>query len=167
MSAGLTFRPLRWYDCAFVYRLASEPSARAMFLDPTPPTLLGHLRHFWRDLHEWRHREWVAVLDGRRVGHVFADLHGADVEVSVNLRPRARGKRLGSRLIAFGSERVRAGWWVPFPWGEIECQCHAIEARIKPENVASMRAFAAAGYVETARTPTLVRMEYRPNRRAA
>jgi len=80
--------------------------------------------------------------EGGLVGMVRFDVRGSRALAGVNLAPERRGERLGSTVIALGTERLLG----------IRPDVEAVEALIKPENIASTRAFERAGYVPAANT---------------
>jgi RimJ/RimL family protein N-acetyltransferase len=70
------------------------------------------------------------------VGTVRLDRRAPDeAEVSITIAPGARGRGLARPAIELGVEHARATWGVA-----------RLTARIRPENAASLRAFAAAGF---------------------
>jgi len=106
---------------------------------------------FSADRIEWAtHRHWLEqkltspschlflALDraGEPIGQVRFDLDGARGVISVSLIAGRRSAGLGRELIKVGTNRLVA-----------ECpELEVVDAWIKPENVASQRAFEAAGY---------------------
>jgi len=93
---------------------------------------------------------WIAEHDGRPVGQIRLDRDGTEAEVSVALAPEARGGGLGRRLIARAAAEARGALAV-----------ERLNARIKPANSASLRAFEAAGFVEAARDDDVVTLARR------
>jgi len=87
-------------------------------------------------------RLFIFESDGLPVGQARVDVTGAGIgEISISLDPSARGRGLGAELI--GRATARAGQ---------ELGLKAVLARIKGTNVASRRAFVAAGYVDETAT---------------
>jgi RimJ/RimL family protein N-acetyltransferase len=126
-ASELTVRPVREGDRRLLFEWASDPETRAQSFTSAPIAWEEHLSWF-------RHRVdaddvlmLIGELEGEPVGHVRFE-HG---EVSVVVAPGHRGRGLASALIAAGT----AAYGGP------------AVARVKPENVASRRAFERAGYV--------------------
>jgi len=81
----------------------------------------------------------VAELAGEPVGQVrFDRLAGGRYEISVGLAPAARGRRLSSRLIALGLERLRES----HPGA-------VVEAHVRHSNARSLATFRRAGFRPT------------------
>lgn len=79
---------------------------------------------------------WVAELGARPAGQVrFDRIRGYVYEISVSIDPAMRGGGLGSELIARGCEALYA-----------RTNATSVVARVRPENEASLRAFAANGF---------------------
>jgi RimJ/RimL family protein N-acetyltransferase len=89
------------------------------------------------------------VLDGAEpIGQVRLDrLDDELAEVSIGLAPEARGRGVGREALrlAAGEARPRLG-------------VTQLSARVKPDNEASLRSFAAAGYTEFRREPDVVEL---------
>lgn len=76
----------------------------------------------------------IAFLEAQKVGMVRYDRKGETATVSIALNPQMRGKGLARPMLA-GSEALVSAW------APIE-----LVAFIRPENVASRKAFESAGY---------------------
>lgn len=97
-----------------------------------------------------RHRAWyaqaardlgkvllIASHDGTPLGMVRFDLHGADeAEVSINVNPALRGQGLSRPLLAAACA-----------WAFEHLPLSQITARIKPNNLRSLRIFTGVGFV--------------------
>lgn len=83
---------------------------------------------------------FILEADGQPVAQARVETTSAGVgEISVSVDPGARGRGLGSEVIARATTQ-----------GAADLDLETILARIKPTNLASKRAFAAAGYANTA-----------------
>lgn len=136
-------------------RRAVEADSRALFdwrNDPT--TREGSVS---TDVVEWpQHETWfraslanpsrriyIAEIDGSvesRVGMCRFDRDGDDAEVSINLNPAFRGRGISGAVLRAAIDAYRES---EHPVGLI--------ARIRPQNVASVRLFKSAGFVRTRR----------------
>lgn len=130
-------RRLRFADAFFCWRLANDPLVRAVSFSDEAPTARGHLRWLWN----WRTASdrfaWVIRVGRRRGGLVRVKHDRGEAVLSIALMRWARGLGIGPRAIAAASGLVVLRWNVP------------VAAYIKPDNRASVAAFAKAGYVET------------------
>lgn len=130
---------LRWRDAAFAWRIASEPSVRAMSFDPRPPTLWRHFAWMWRNLRTRHDRAWVVEdTGGWRVGVATLRRRRFAWYIGVAILPEARGR-------GYATAAVRAATYCA-PVG------HAVFAEIKADNHASLRLFHGAGYGQDWRT---------------
>lgn len=121
-----TIRPVRLSDCLFLYRLRHDPAVVAASFGPPP----SFLRHLWWFLHRGPHDLWIMLVGSERAGWVRADAG----EVSVAVLPAFRGQKLAAYYILLVSEYLMHRKRVnPY-------------ARIKPGNLASVKAFLGAGY---------------------
>jgi RimJ/RimL family protein N-acetyltransferase len=81
---------------------------------------------------------YLGLLDGvERVGVCRFDMESGNgrAEVSINLNPACRGRRLSAALLSAAMTRFRNE------------QGANLSARIKPSNIASIRCFTANGFV--------------------
>jgi RimJ/RimL family protein N-acetyltransferase len=78
---------------------------------------------------------WIAEHDGAPQGQVRAQLRERGLEIDIYVTPEARRQGRGREMLAFAAEACAARW-----------PGTPLVARIKTENLASQRLFAAAGY---------------------
>jgi RimJ/RimL family protein N-acetyltransferase len=90
---------------------------------------------------------YVAWDGGERVGlcRFDKDAQVATAEVSINLNPAYRGRGYAARILGAAIERYRADSGTAL----------RLTATIRPENVASLRTFAALGFVAASSEPGL------------
>lgn len=95
------------------------------------------------------HRKWFGkvLADQRAVYYIVLDEHSKQIaqvrfcfesdeaEIGVSVFKEHRGKHIGSRAILVATDRLFA-----------ETTVHTVTAYIRPENVASRKAFVNAGY---------------------
>ena len=79
---------------------------------------------------------WIAALGDQPVGVVRFDTAQNAATVSVYRVPGLQGRGWGRAVIAAGVQRARTVW----PWLE------RMDARISPDNPASLHAFSACGF---------------------
>ena len=121
-------RPMTRDDARAIYEIASDPSTRRGFLNPSSFTWEEHKLWLERYLADPSRRFFVIEVESRVAGYVRFDHQ----EISIALAPWARGRSFSSRAIREGV--VRSGF-------------HRVVAKILPENSASIRAFEKAGFV--------------------
>lgn len=136
---GLRLRRASADDAARLLEWRNDAQTRAMAITQDPVPAADHRRWLDARLGDADTLLTIAEHDGEPVGTVRLDRHGpAEAELSITIAPAARGRGLARRTIELGVEQARREWGV-------DC----VTARIRPENAASLRAFAAAGF-ETA-----------------
>jgi UDP-2,4-diacetamido-2,4,6-trideoxy-beta-L-altropyranose hydrolase len=130
-------------DCKLVWEWANEPEVRAASFNSKPIAWEEHVEWFRRMRADRRSRAYVVLEEDRReVGIVRFDLDDESVGVvGINLVPTARGRGIGTRALRLACARVRH-----------DAQAVAVLAYVKPENVASLRSFARAGFTAAGET---------------
>ncbi|MDD5075395.1 MAG: GNAT family N-acetyltransferase, partial [Candidatus Peribacteraceae bacterium] len=142
LDEPLWLRPARTDDCATVFAWTNDPETRAASLSSAPVPWEEHVRWFESRLADPMHRFFIGSDAGDRpVGQVRFSRENDRATISVSLAPEARGKRLGTALIAAGCRRMFA-----------DSTLRTIDASIKPDNAASFAAFKKAGFREEGKT---------------
>jgi len=152
-------RPLRWTDWAFCWRLAADPLAREMSLDPRPPTWWRHLLWMWNAVRTpYGGEYWIletTIADGVmaaqriplglvsfgppvRAAQFFGPRAALDpmrrvAPIGVNIHRAARGYGMGSRAVEFIVGRIYRGAATP-------------AAAVRESNAASLRMFRNCGF---------------------
>jgi RimJ/RimL family protein N-acetyltransferase len=137
---GLTLRRASADDAARLLEWRNDAHTRAMAIAQDPIAPADHERWLTTRLADVDTLLLIAEQDGKPVGTVRLDRDSPEsAELSITIAPGARGRGLARPAIELGVERARREWGVT-----------RVTARIRPENAASLRAFAAAGF-ETVR----------------
>lgn len=141
-AEALTLRPVAEEDCELLWTWANDPAARAASFRSAPIPWEDHVAWFQTRLRAASSRLYLIEDSGHPVGVVRFDFEadGAAV-VSINLAPEARGRRIGPVALRQACELVSQK-------GGIK----SVIAYIKPENVASVRAFEHAHFVPAGST---------------
>ena len=116
-------------DGHLLYVWRSDPATRAASHQTGPIELAAHLAWLASALANPRRDIYIAEADGRPVGTVRVDRDPEAAEISWTVAPEARGRGVGSRMVAMAAAAI-AG---------------PIRAEIKPDNGASIRIAEAAG----------------------
>ena len=134
-SVGL--RAARADDCSLVYEWATEPFVRRMSFSTGDIAFDDHERWFAAKLADPACAYFIATdAVGEPLGQVrFDRLEAGDGVISMLVAPAHRGRGVGATAIAAASAKVLQSG-----------HTGRILAYIKPVNVASIRAFARAGY---------------------
>jgi RimJ/RimL family protein N-acetyltransferase len=140
----ITLRKANLNDAIHLYVWRTHPTTRVMMRDTEHFTWEAHL-NWLRDVMEDPDRHLLIGLYGTTpIGTARLDVEGNQAEISVTVAPECRGGGKGAQLIAMATK-----------WG-MKHGLTTVIARVKPENVASIKAFTKAGYGETERNPNEV-----------
>ncbi|MCB0056671.1 MAG: UDP-2,4-diacetamido-2,4,6-trideoxy-beta-L-altropyranose hydrolase [Caldilineaceae bacterium] len=138
-SDQLTLRTVQATDCRLIWEWANDPVARRHSFSPETIPWEEHVEWFATRLADPNTRFFLASdADGSPVGYArFQLMEDSEAVISVAVAPAHRGHSYGHQLISLGAEAVcrRAGVKV-------------VHAHIKPDNLASLRVFASAGFAE-------------------
>jgi UDP-2,4-diacetamido-2,4,6-trideoxy-beta-L-altropyranose hydrolase len=136
---SLSIRLIEEGDCRLLWEWANDPVVRVSAFSSEPIPWDGHVSWFREKLNDPSCRMFVALdATGVPVGQIrFGDRGVSDTgfDIDITVDGRFRGLGYASRLIELGINRAGAGSGVQ--------QFHAF---VKPENVASVKAFERAGF---------------------
>ena len=133
----LFIRPAGPRDAQLLWEWANEPGVRAASFRPEAIPWAAHLAWFTARLADARVHILIAESDGEPVGVARFEPAATGAVISVAVAATARGRGWGARIIADSTAYFSAA-----------TGCARVDAFIKPDNPASWRAFARAGYVE-------------------
>jgi UDP-2,4-diacetamido-2,4,6-trideoxy-beta-L-altropyranose hydrolase len=133
--AGLVIRPALPEDARSVWNWRSDPVARAMSVNDQAIPWETHRIWFEDRLASPDTVMLIGSVSDQAIGVLRFDRCGDAAEVSIAIAPERRGQGWGRFLLRRGCEMIeRKGF------------ARALEALIRPENKASQRLFAAAGF---------------------
>lgn len=138
LSTRVTLRRACIDDELYMHEWRNSPLIRASSFDEKVIPLEDHRRWFRDSLQNTERHILIAEAAGEPVGVLRYDAHDDYAEVSIYLQPGKAGQGLGTRVLQEGTD------WV----GRCLMKIHRIQARIRPENHGSRKAFAKAGYIE-------------------
>ena len=122
-------------DRLFYWKVNNAPTTRALSISTDPIPWSVHERWFFKHLAADATTLCVAEADGVRVGVVRFDHDGTSATISIALSPEHQGRGLGRRIIAESTQATL-----------LETHIVSVIALIRPDNIARVRAFEAAGY---------------------
>lgn len=141
----ITLRPAQAEDARRVWDWANDSATRAASFNSEPIPWPDHEKWFNARLTDPATKLWLASTENvDRAGCVRFAEEADTATISVSVAPECRGAGLGAAMILRGSHALFR-----------ESSVQRIDAFIRPENGASLAAFARAGYVRSA--PTEVR----------
>jgi RimJ/RimL family protein N-acetyltransferase len=140
---GVTLRPARAADAAYLLELRNDPSAYPLYGTPRPVEPDEHQRWLEASLASESRELLVIERSGEACGQLRLDRIDAPGggpsrppwELSISLGGSGRGRGVGRRAIAAGALLA----WVRLRAGEIRAEVH-------PKNQASLTAFGACGF---------------------
>jgi UDP-2,4-diacetamido-2,4,6-trideoxy-beta-L-altropyranose hydrolase len=129
-------------DAVLLHGWANDPLTRRMSFSTEPIHWDTHLPWLTGQLVNPDCRLYIGEDDGgEALGQVRLDRAATTATLSVGLAPSARGRGYAARLVRLAAiECLQNGW------------CRIVEARVRPENAASLATFRRAGFTD--RGPT-------------
>jgi UDP-2,4-diacetamido-2,4,6-trideoxy-beta-L-altropyranose hydrolase len=135
LSDMLVLRPATSDDSRRIWHWANDAATRAMSFSSAAIPWESHERWYSARLADANCRFFIAAYGEEALGQVRYDLDGDDAIVSIGLAPEQRGRGWGPRILRTSATQLFA-----------QTPVRRIIAYIKPENIASQRAFERAGY---------------------
>jgi UDP-2,4-diacetamido-2,4,6-trideoxy-beta-L-altropyranose hydrolase len=132
-ACDVRLRPATAEDCELVYGINADPAVRRWSFSSGAIAFADHQRWFADKLADPRCLLFVAEDGGEPIGVLRYDLAGDQATVSIALAPDRQGRGYGTAILRAGRAAL-AG------------RAATVRAIIKPDNVASIRAFTNAGY---------------------
>jgi len=133
----LALRPVRAEDCRLIWEWANDPVARALSFSTEKIPWEQHVAWFESKRTDPSIRFYIAVdKNDVPAGQIRYQINGQAAVVSVSLAPEQRGRGYGVEIIQMGTREL----WVT-------TKANIIHAYIKQDNIASIRAFAKAGFI--------------------
>jgi predicted dehydrogenase/RimJ/RimL family protein N-acetyltransferase len=150
LAPALTLRPVRAEDAACLLAWRNDPDTRHQSRASHEITPSEHASWLRRTLGDVSIQAWMVECEGHGVANARVEVEGDGVaEVHITVAPRARGRGFGAAALLQASARALAD-----PGTTLLC------AHVKPDNQASLRMFARAGFhVAGSEADGLVRLE--------
>lgn len=137
--AAVTLRRAAHDDCADVWRWRNEEESRRASFDPSPIPYDAHRAWFARSLARPDRLMYIVCAEGRPCGVARLDLARPAATVSIFLTRARHGEGIGPAALRALAERARS-----------EHGLKRLVALVKPDNRASLAAFARAGFTRSA-----------------
>ena len=131
----MSLRPAAATDCERVWVWRNDQETREASFESAPIPWDVHERWFNDALHRRDRRLFVIVADKMLVGTARLDVVEREAAVSIHLAREWRGRGVGSRALCVLAELA-----------ERELDIDHLVASVKPDNHASLAAFAKAGF---------------------
>lgn len=131
------FRDAEWRDCGRVLEWRNDPVTRAHSFNSEEISQAEHENWFRRSLAMTDRKLLMIELENRAIGVLRLDrVDEHRVEVSIHLSPQARNRGYGQSVLKEAPNLAKK--WRPGTKGLI--------AKIKKENLASIKSFVRAGF---------------------
>lgn len=136
----VTLREATVSDARVIWLWRNDPDTVAASLSAAGVDWDEHLEWYRRVLEDPMRHLLVVERENRSVGMLRLDqINETEAEISINIAPTLRGQGLGSQSLVAALE-----------WAGSKGRLKTILARVRADNEASVRAFAAAGFVQVA-----------------
>jgi UDP-2,4-diacetamido-2,4,6-trideoxy-beta-L-altropyranose hydrolase len=136
-SELLALRPAELDDARLLWDWVNDPDVRGRAFSTDVIPWETHSRWLADRVADPLSHIWIASApNGDAVGQVRFETRGGSTEVAISVAGRARGKGWGGALIDAGVRRLF-----------VETDVESVLARVKPDNIASLRAFDSAAFI--------------------
>jgi RimJ/RimL family protein N-acetyltransferase len=126
-------------DCQLLWEWCNDAMVRAHSFDSETISFAEHRRWLGRKITDLRCVLLIACNgDAAPLGQVRYEVKDGEAIVSISVDESVRGRGYGTEILRLSAAKMFA-----------ETTIRAIHAFIKPENIASLRAFARCGYLTT------------------
>ena len=138
-------------DVDLLFQWANEPEVRKNSFSMSRIPYEEHVQWYQRLLERRDCRQYIYMEGGTPVGQARITAEGDVAEIGYSIAAEWRSQGYGSDLLRLLTEQA----WKDFP------HVTKVIGKIKPENLASQRAFSNAGYQETYRVYELGKSDVR------
>jgi len=138
---SIRLRHARTDDCQMLWEWANDADVRAASFSTADIPWAVHVTWFSNKIEDKRSRIFVAEdYQGSPVGQIRVDIDRREAEGNISLAKEKRGRGFAVPAIKAAVHQLFA-----------EVDCDRVHAFVKPSNLASMKAFQRAGFVQTGR----------------
>ena len=137
LPRALGYRPATPADSRRQLAWRNDPAARAASRRTAPVSPAEHERWYGSVLGDPARTLLIVAHEGAAVGSVRFDRAGASAEISVIVDPARRSAGIASQAVAEATELYLAA----------HSDVARVDATVRPDNTASLRAFECAGFV--------------------
>ena len=141
-------RPATGGDADFLLALRNDPVAIAFSRSAAQVSAEEHAAWFASHIDNPGTRMWICEVDGEPLGQLRIEVTSGIGEVSIALDPACRGRGVGRAALAELKRTLQA-----------DAQVVSLVAYVHPANVASIRLFRAAGFVQVPAQGKFLRLE--------
>ena len=125
-------------DMDLLFEWANDPSVRINSFSSEDILYEEHQKWFERLMKDQNCRQYIYMHQGMETGQIRLIACGESAEISYSICPKKRGQGHGNRILELICEQAKRD----FP------EIMKLEGKVKPENMASRKAFVKAGFWE-------------------
>ncbi len=148
---AVSLRPAAATDRAHVWHWRNDPETRGASFNSAEIPWDVHERWFNDALHRADRKLFIIVADEMAAGTARLDIVGREADVSIHLAREWRGRGVGSSALSALAESAFR-----------ELEIDRLLASVKPDNHASLAAFAKAGFARVESGPVVLFEKRRP-----
>lgn len=136
MNMNVYLREVTERDKDLLFRWANDEEVRKKSFSSEKITYEEHCAWFDKMMHNEQILQWILQADEQSVGQIRLTLKGETAEVGYSICEERRGEGFGRLILRLAAQRVKG----EFP------DIKRITAKVKPDNLASLKAFERNGY---------------------
>ena len=149
----ISIRDILNSDCNYLFDWANETDTRKNSIDSKPISIEEHIKWFEKRLNNKDSNNFMCLFNNNPAGIVWFDNKREASIISITINPNYRGKKLSSKFLKIAIESF------------IKNNNSKIIAYIKPENLASIKAFKNSNFFlekkEKIKDQTVLKFQYR------
>lgn len=136
--SNLYLRKAELSDVDMYYEWANDPVVRCNSFNTKPIPYEDHINWFNRVIHRDDFVLFVLMEDDTAVGQIRINISDTDAEISYSISSEFRGKGYGGKIVSLLIEKII----------EEMPDIRTVSARVKPDNVASLKVFEREGFTK-------------------
>lgn len=125
-------------DVDLLFEWVNEPTVRKNSFSTQDILYDEHCKWFQKILSDQTCRQYIYVHNGQDVGQIRIQINGEEAEISYSICVQKRGEGYGKQMLQLMSEKIKQD----FP------NVRKLIGKVKPDNVASQKAFQEKGFEE-------------------
>jgi len=133
---NLKFRKATSKDCKFIWSLRNDENIRYWSFNNNFISFKEHIIWYKKKLKDKNSIIFILLKNKNKVGYIRYDIKKNNAEIDIAIRKEYHGKHIGSNGLKLTGEYIKNNYKIK-----------KLIARIKNENIASIKCFEKAGYI--------------------
>lgn len=125
-------------DMDLLFAWTNEPSVRQNSFSVSEVSYGEHIDWFHKLMENPNARQYIYMYEGEETGQIRLTVSGNTAEIGYSICAEKRGRGHGRKILELACEQVKTD----FP------RVDELLGKVKPENIASRKAFIGAGFLE-------------------